>query len=140
MGHTPYGYRIENGVALIDEAAANKLRSLYKNYLSGMSLTKAAAEAGIDTYHGTVKRLLTTRHYIGDIFYPAIIDEEIFGKAQAELTTRAAALGRINKATKPQSIRPHTRFSIKDIVEPCGYSDPAVRAEYIYSLIESEEE
>ena len=140
MGHTPYGYRIENGVALIDEAAANKLRSLYKNYLSGMSLTKAAAEAGIDTYHGTVKRLLMTRHYIGDIFYPAIIDEEIYYKAQSELTTRAAVLGRINKATKPQSTRPHTRFSIKDIVEPCGYSDPVGRAEYIYSLIESEEE
>ena len=45
MGHTPFGYRIENGIAIIDEPAAAKLRQLYKNYLSGMSLSKAAAEA-----------------------------------------------------------------------------------------------
>lgn len=49
MGHTPFGYRIENGIAIIDEPAAAKLRQLYKNYLSGMSLSKAAAEAGIPT-------------------------------------------------------------------------------------------
>ena len=42
MGHTPFGYRIENGIAIIDEPAA-KLRQLYKNYLSGMSLSKATA-------------------------------------------------------------------------------------------------
>ena len=78
MGHTPYGYRIENGIAVIDEDAAGKLRKLYENYLSGLSLKDAAAEAGIDTYHGTAKRLLKTQHYIGDEFYPAIIDETIF--------------------------------------------------------------
>lgn len=139
MGHTPYGYRIENGTAVIDDIAADKLRKLYENYLSGMSLKKAAAGAGIDTYHGTVKRLLTNRHYIGDNFYPAIIDDEIFNKAQMELTARAAALGRTNKATKQTIPKAPTIFSIKDIFEPYGKSDPAIRAEFIYSLIESEE-
>ena len=66
MGHTPFGYRIENGIAIIDEPAAAKLRQLYKNYLSGMSLSKAAAEAGIPTYHGTAKRLMGTVHYLGE--------------------------------------------------------------------------
>ena len=66
MGHTPFGYRIENGTAVIDKPAATKLRQLYKNYLSGMSLSKAAAEAGIPTYHGTAKRLMETAHYLGD--------------------------------------------------------------------------
>lgn len=42
MGHTPYGYRIENGKAVIDEAAATQVRELYKNYLCGLSLTNAA--------------------------------------------------------------------------------------------------
>ena len=70
MGHTPFGYRIENGIAVIDEDAAGKLRRLYENYLSGLSLKDAAAKAGIDTYHGTAKRLLKTQHYIGDDFYP----------------------------------------------------------------------
>ena len=38
MGHTPYGYKIENGKAVIDETAAEKLRKLFDNYLNGMSL------------------------------------------------------------------------------------------------------
>ena len=46
MGHTPFGYRIENGKAVMDEAAASQIRELYKNYLSGLSLTNAAKEAG----------------------------------------------------------------------------------------------
>jgi len=56
MGHTPYGYRIENGQAVIDEAAASVIRMLYKNYLSGMGLMDAAKEAGLTTYHGTANR------------------------------------------------------------------------------------
>lgn len=40
MGHTPFGYKIENGIAVIDQPAADKLRQLYKNYLSGMSLQR----------------------------------------------------------------------------------------------------
>ena len=67
-------YRIENGIAIIDEPAAAKLRLLYKNYLSDMSLSKAATEAGIPTYHGTAKRLMETAHYLGDSFYHAILD------------------------------------------------------------------
>ena len=55
MGHTPFGYKIENGIAVIDQPAADKLRQLYKNYLSGMSLSKAAAAAGIKTYHGMLR-------------------------------------------------------------------------------------
>lgn len=29
MSHIPYGYRIENGKALIDEEKANKVKKLY---------------------------------------------------------------------------------------------------------------
>ena len=78
MGHTPYGYSIENGCATIKEDEANKIRKLYENYLSGMALAKAAAAAGIETYHGTAKRLMENRHYLGDDFYPAIIDKETY--------------------------------------------------------------
>lgn len=49
MGHTPYGYRIENGKAVIDEKKAQQIRNLYRNYLDGMALAKAAHEAGIET-------------------------------------------------------------------------------------------
>ena len=73
MGHTPYGYRIVDGKAVIDEAAATQIRELYKNYLSGLSLTNAAKEAGLDLLHSGAKRMMRNKHYLGDDFYPAII-------------------------------------------------------------------
>ena len=136
MGHTPFGYRIENGIAVIDEESAAKLHRLYENYLSGMSLKTAAAKAGIETYHGTSKRLLMTKHYLGDDFYPAIIDKATFSRAQEELMKRASALGRLNKATPPRSIKIPTLFSIRKIEK--HYDNPVAQAEYIYSLIDCE--
>ena len=40
MGHTPYGYSIENGCATIKEDDAEKIRKLYENYISGMALAR----------------------------------------------------------------------------------------------------
>ena len=84
MGHTPYGYRIEEGKAVIDEAAAAQVRELYKNYLSGLSLTNAAKEAGLELLHSGSKRMMRNKHYLGDDFYPAIIDKESFDAVEAE--------------------------------------------------------
>ena len=95
MGHIPYGYSIENGCATINKDEADKIRKLYENYLSGMALTKAASAAGIETYHGTAKRLMENRHYLGDDFYPAIIDQETFDKAAAMRLERAGKLMKI---------------------------------------------
>ena len=39
-------------------------------------LAKAAAEAGIETCHGTVKRLMKNRHCLGSDLYPANINQE----------------------------------------------------------------
>ena len=122
--------------AVIDEDAAGKLRKLYENYLSGLSLKDAAAEAGINTYHGTAKRLLKTRHYLGDDFYPAIVDEAVFQKAQEELTKRAAALGRLNRTPKEKVFTAPTIFTIRDVKR--HFPNPVEQAEYIYSMIESE--
>ena len=136
MGHTPFGYRIENGTAVIDEAAAEKLRTLYSNYLAGMSLKNAAHEAGIEAFHASAKRLLMTEHYLGDDFYPAIIDKETFDQVQAERIKRAAALGRLNRASKRKTPKIPTRFSISNIKE--HFENPATQAEYIYSLLRTE--
>lgn len=87
--HTPYGYRIENGKAVIDEAAATQVRELYKNYLCGLSLTNAAKEAGLGLLHSGAKRMMRNSHYLGDDFYPAIIDKESFDAVEAELSKRS---------------------------------------------------
>ena len=45
MGHTPFGYKIENGLAVINTDAATQIKELYENYLSGLSLSGAAKKA-----------------------------------------------------------------------------------------------
>lgn len=137
MGHTPYGYRIENGKAIIDEVKAKQIRVLYRNYLNGMSLAKAAHEAGIETWHGSAKRLLENRHYPGDDYYPAIIDRQTYDKAQAERQRRAEKLGRTNRKKQPPNTKkPPTHFKFNAPEQ--SYDDPKQQAEYLYSLIESE--
>ncbi len=58
MGHTPCGYRIEGGRAVIDEDAAEQVRLIYKFYLEGDSLITAANKAGIKSFHSGVSRIL----------------------------------------------------------------------------------
>lgn len=136
MGHTPYGYRIEKGKAVIDESAAEQIRMLYKNYLSGLSLINAAKFAGLNLQHSSVKRMMRNKHYLGDDFYPAIIDKESFIAVEEELRKRSAMLGRNDRKPKPKVKKPPTVFRIGDITE--NYFNPMMQAEYIYSLIESE--
>lgn len=129
------GYKTENGRAVIDEAAAEKIKNLYRHYLSGLSLADAAKEAGLKTYHGTAKRILTNRRYLGDEFYPAIIDADLFDKAQEELIKRATKLGRLDKASKKKEVVIPTQFSVKPVGE--HFDNPFKQAEYLYSLIGS---
>ena len=136
MGHTPYGYSIENGCATIKEDEANKIRKLYENYLSVRALVKAAAAAGIETYHGTAKRLMENSHHLGDNFYPAIIDQETFDKAAAIRLERAGKLGRLNRKKNLKPAASPTGFRMA--AEEQHYEDLRLQAEYLYSLIESE--
>ena len=137
MGHTPFGYKIVSGKAVVDEVAAGQIRKLYENYLSGLSLETAAKEAGIKTYHGTVKKLLSNRHYLGDAFYPAIIDEDTFTKVALEGDRRSEKLGRNNRVQAPKVKKAPTRFTFIESIAIQGVT-PAEQAEYLYSLIESE--
>ena len=136
MGHTPFGYRIRNGRAVIDEDAAVKIRLLYANYLSGMPLVKAAREAGIETYHGTTRRILQNPHSPGDDFYPALIDRQTYEKAAAEISRRSDVLGRNHRKKVTTAPDIPTRFHMT--APDKQYEDPGLQAEYLYTLIESE--
>ena len=136
MGHTPFGYKIENGCAVVDEAAAGQIRQIFQFYLEGDSLTTAAKKAGVISFHGGVSRMLKNMHYLGDEYYPAIIDRETFDKAEQERMRRAAALGRIKEPEEQEEIQIPTVFHTKPAEQT--FDDPFLQAEYAYSLIESE--
>lgn len=136
MGHTPYGYRIEGGRAVIDEEAAEQVRLIYKFYLEGDSLITAANKAGIKSFHSGVSRMLRNPHYLGDDYYPAIIDLETFDKAETERLRRAEYLGRVREPEGREKIAVPVSFRASPMEQK--YDDPFRQAEYAYSLIESE--
>ena len=82
--HIPYGYRIVDGKAVVDEVQAEQVRTFFKEYISGKALKAAAEEVGLKIFHGSAGRMLRNTHYLGDDYYPAIIDKELFDKAEEE--------------------------------------------------------
>ena len=94
MAHVPYGYRIENGVAVIDEVRGEQIKALFQGYLEGLGLQMLAVRTGISKFHAALAKLLEDRRYLGDEYYPALVDEMTFRKAQEERNRRVERLGR----------------------------------------------
>lgn len=136
MAHIPYGYRIENGIPVIDEEKAEQVRKIAEEYLAGKSLMAAAKDAGLTMFHSGVKHLMQNRRYLGDGYYPQILTQEIFDEVTKELQKRADALGRTDRRPKQNETIAATAFTIGEI--SIKYEDPFRQAEYAYSQIESE--
>lgn len=133
MKHTPYGYDIVGGAAVINEEQAANLRKLYENYLSGMSFVQAAKDVGLEMKHSGVKRLMQNPRYLGDDFYPAILTAEIAQEVEAE-RLRRDALYKGTRYTKEAVVTViPTSFAMKRTAPK--YKDPIKQAEYAYSQI-----
>ena len=77
MRHIPYGYRIENSRAVIDEKQATTVREFFQNYIFGMALMPAAEKVGLKLYHGSAGRMLRNKKYLGDDYYPAMLLDQV---------------------------------------------------------------
>ena len=137
MEHTPYGYEIREGRAVVNEEQAGKIIEMCENYLSGMSLINAASSIGFTMSHCGVKRMMFNKRYLGDDFYPAILSEEMVNRLDVERKRREKALGRDNRGVKdiPKGTV-YSKFCIPRI--PMRYQDPVEQAEFAYSLIRNE--
>ena len=82
-------------------------------------------------------RILSNKKYLGTDYYPQIIDEETIERFQEELTRRAGNLGRLDRKCKERNITIPTSFRFKPA--ELTFAAPFEQAEYIYSLIDSEE-
>lgn len=138
MSHIPYGYRIENGQAMVDEDAAERIRILFQSYLSGDSLANAAKKAGITAFHAGIGRMLRNARYLGDEYYPAIIDPDMFAAAETERIRRAEELGRVREPKEEKAAVYPTAFRMNEGTQQ--FDDPFEQAAYAYSLIETEEQ
>ena len=66
MRHILYGYRIENGRAVIDEEQAAIVREFSQKYISSMALVPVTEKAGLKLYHGSTGKMLRNKKYLGD--------------------------------------------------------------------------
>ena len=137
MRHTPYGYDIVNGKAVVNEEKAEQIRKICENYLEGMSFMAAAEDVGLSMSHCGVKRMIQNERYLGDEFYPAILTKETANRIEKERLRREKMLGRNNRVKKslPEA-KVFTNFSILKIAQK--YKDPIRQAEYAYSQIRNE--
>ena len=126
-----YGYKVENGKIVIAEDEAAIVHCIFQNYLSGMSMRQSAASAGADFTHSSVKKIIQQKRYIGNDFYPAIIDKDIFACANGELLRRASKHACGKRLKEPPIFK---NFVMTVPTEQ--FDDPIKQAEYIYSLIE----
>ena len=133
MKHTPYGYDIVGGAAVINEEQAANLRKLCENYLSGMSFVQAAKDVGLEMKHSGVKRLMQNPRYLGDDFYPAILTPEIAQAVEAERQRRDTLYKGTRYTKEAVTTVIPTRFAMKRTAPK--YQDPIRQAEYAYSQI-----
>ncbi len=82
------GYKIVDGQVVVFEGEATKVKMVFNEYLRGTSLVGSAKKAGFNMTHSSVKRMLKKKIYLGDNYYPRIIDEDIFYKANKMLEDR----------------------------------------------------
>lgn len=134
--HIPYGYRIVNGKAVVDEVQAEQVRNFFEEYISGKALKVAAEKVGLKIYHGSAGRMLRNTRYLGDDYYPAIIDQELFDRAEEERQSRANQLGRVRELRGKEMPAVPLHFTMGRQTKVIY--DPYDQAEYAYSLIESE--
>lgn len=105
--HIPLGYRIQNGRVEIQRESAKLVKEIFMEYLSGIStnqIAKELMEKGILNAsskplwnHGTVGKVLENWRYLGDEFYPPLIEKEVFEKVQQRRKEQASALGRVRQ-------------------------------------------
>ncbi len=91
--------QMRNGKAVIDNEAAEQIKTLFNSPLASDSyIGQCAKKAGIKSFHAGIGRILRNTCYLGDDHYPAIIDQETFVAAEAERIKRVEKLGRtVNK-------------------------------------------
>jgi hypothetical protein len=100
----PIGYKLADGKIQLDEPKADVVKRIFADYLSGVStsaLAKRLTEIGFPNAnskaswnHGSIGKILENVKYLGDEFYPQMIDSEVFEQVQKRRRERCEQLGR----------------------------------------------
>ena len=125
--HIPIGYKLADGKIQLDEPKAAVVKRIFADYLSGIStsaLAKRLTEMGFPNAnskaswnHSSIGKILENVKYLGDEFYPQIIDAEMFDRVRKLRRERCEQLGR---SIKPNSGNHQYPFTGKLRCGECG--------------------
>lgn len=104
--HIPLGYSVAQGKAQIDPETSQVVQDIYTAYDNGAScnaIAKDLTAKGIQTANQKavwhccmVGKILENQKYLGDGFYPQMIEEALFQRVQERRKERAKKLGKTN--------------------------------------------
>lgn len=124
-GKVPYGYRIENGAAVVVPEEAEKLKCYFQRYLAGESMAAAGRAARLPCCDGTLPRLLSRREYAGTEYYPPIITGAEHRLLMEEWRRRKDARTKPAKKKAGFGVRIVTEFELAE-PGPFARENPAV--------------
>ena len=131
--HLPYGYRIEDGLCVIEKEESEILNKLFNSYLEIGTLMGASKKSGLNANsHTSVKRILKNERYSEDSYYPKIFEKDLFEKVNEKLKEKR----RKGKPSKEKTYQEIIGFRIKK--KEKNILDPFELAAHRYSLIECE--
>jgi hypothetical protein len=123
----PMGYKMVNGEIEIQEDHAKTVKSIFTDYIAGKSMKAIAKDLtakGVlnannkpSWNHGSVGKILQNVKYQGDEYYPRLVDEAIFNKAQER---RLRVENELSRTQKVHALRNQTVFSGMIRCGECG--------------------
>lgn len=108
----PFGYRIVDGKAQINDAEARQLKKYFSLYLDGATMAEAARKAGIQCSPTTFRNLLKRKEYCGTDYYPAIISSDYQRELESEWERRKGQTVRQPRERIPKGVRIYTDFRV----------------------------
>lgn len=107
----PYGYKIVNGEAQIDEEESDRLLNYFSLYFDGgLSMSEAAREAGLPYCSRSLPRLFSRKEYSGTDFYPPLVTEEYQKQLLKEFNRRKNDSPFRPQGRKKKEVRIYTDF------------------------------
>ena len=134
MSFIPYGYKIDDARAVLDEETSEKVKMLFNEYLKLGSIQAANRVVGINKKHSVIGSILKNKIYLGTDFYPRLIDDETFQRVQKKRAQRTKMLGRVHKHKKPEEVQQKS-FHYEILKVEKKFQDPYEQAKYAYSQI-----
>ena len=123
----PIGYKMINGKIEIERDKSKIAKKIFADYLKGnsmLSIAKMLIKKGILTAnnkvnwtHCSVGKILENAKYMGDEFYPQIIDKDTFEAVQSRRKEVSNQLGRMSQLN---SMKNKTVFSGRIYCGKCG--------------------